>query len=64
MSPVSVKVEQARIVQRGVEGELPLLEIDDAEEVDLEVEDGDVLGRQRDAQHAEDREGRAAGSRG
>ena len=48
--------QDMRIEQRRVERDLPLAEIDDAEEIDLQVENGDVVRRQRHAQHAKDRE--------
>ena len=59
MSPVSVKVSRRESNSEASNVSCLLLEIDDAEEVDLQVEDGDVVGRQRHAQDAEDRERRA-----
>ena len=51
--------EHARVVERGVELELSLLEVHAADEVHLQIERAELLGRQLDAQHAEDGERRA-----
>ena len=48
--------QQARVEQRGEEVDALLVELDRAGEVHLQDEDGLVLGRQREPQHAEDRD--------
>ena len=48
--------QDARVEQRGEEPEALLVELDRADEVDLQDDERRVVRRQRDPQHAEDRD--------
>ena len=58
------EVEHVRIVERGVELELPCSKSMMPTKLTCRLRIGDVLGRQRDAEHAERWRRRGAGSRG